>query len=69
MEIKTRVPSSVEEILVKEGDQVAAKTVLAKVEAMKMSQAIPCPIDGVVTEIKVEKGDRIRAGAVLMIVE
>ena len=36
MEIKTRVPGVVEEVLVKEGDQVSAKDVIVKIEAMKM---------------------------------
>lgn len=69
MEIKTRIPGVVEEILVKEGDQVKEKDVLIKMEAMKMLQSVPSPLDGQVTEIKVAVGDRVRAGSVLMVVE
>lgn len=69
MEIKTRVPGTVEEIFVKEGDQVKAKDILLTMEAMKMIQKILCPIDGEVVEIKVEKDDRVRAGEVLIVVE
>lgn len=69
MEIKTRVPGVVEEIMVKEGDQVSAKDVLVKIEAMKMEQSILTPIDGEVTEVRVEKGDHIKAGQVLVVIE
>ncbi len=69
MEIKTRVPGVVEEILVKEGDQVSAKDVIVKIEAMKMEQSILTPVAGEVTEICVEKGDHIKAGQVLAVIE
>ena len=69
MEIKARVPGEVQEVFVKEGDQVKAKDVVAKLEAMKMAQTILSPVDGEVVEIKIEKGDRVRAGAVLMVIE
>lgn len=69
MEIKTRVPGVVQKILVKEGDEVKVKDSLAVLEAMKMEQAVLCPVDGTVSEIKIEEGDHVRAGAVLMVVE
>ena len=69
MEIKTRVPGVVQKILVKEGDEVKVKDGLAVLEAMKMEQTIPCPVDGIVSEIRIEVGDHVRAGAVLMVVE
>lgn len=69
MEIKARVPGVVQKILVKEGDEVKVKDGLAVLEAMKMEQTIPCPVDGTVSEIRIEVGDHVRAGAVLMVVE
>lgn len=69
MEIKTRVPGMVQKIMVKEGDAVKTKDVLAVLEAMKMEQSVLCPVDGTVSEIKVEAGSRVRAGEVLMVVE
>ncbi len=69
MEIKTRVPGVVQKIMVKEGDEVKVKDSLAVLEAMKMEQAILCPVDGTVSEINIEVGDHVRAGAVLMVVE
>lgn len=69
MEIKTRVPGMVQKIMVKEGDEVKVKDVLAVLEAMKMEQPVLSPVDGTVSEIKVEAGSRVRAGEVLMVVE
>ena len=69
MEIKSRVPGVVEEILVKEGDQVHTKDAIMKIEAMKMQQSILTPVGGEVTEIRVEKGDHIKAGQVLAVIE
>lgn len=69
MDIKARVPGAVEEILVKEGDQVKAADIVIRLEAMKMIQQVPSPVAGEVTEILVEKGERVKAGAVLMRVE
>lgn len=69
MEIKTRVPGMVEQLKVKVGDQVKVKDTVVVMEAMKMEQSILSPVDGEVTEILVEEGDRVRAGAVLMVIE
>ena len=69
MDIKSRVPGVVIEVLVKEGDQVAEKDVLVKIEAMKMEQPILTPVAGEVTELNVEKGDHVKAGQVLAIIE
>lgn len=69
MEIKTRVPGMIQKINVKVGDRVKAKDVVAVMEAMKMEQNILAPADGEVTDVAVEAGERVRAGAVLMTVE
>lgn len=69
MEIKARVPGVVEEINVKEGDTVAKKDVVMKLEAMKMATPVLAPMDGEVTEICVEKGDHVKGGQVLMVIE
>lgn len=69
MEIKTRVPGAVSEIKVNVGDKVAVKQPLVVMEAMKMMQPILSPIEGEVTEILVEEGQRVSGGAVLVVVE
>lgn len=69
MEIKSRVPGKIIEFMVQVGDTVKTKDVIATMEAMKMKQKVPAPIDGVVKEIKLNPGDRVAAGTVLMIIE
>lgn len=69
MEIKSRVPGTMEEIGVKEGDRVEVKDVLAKLEAMKMMQPVLSPVAGTVEEILVEEGERVKSGQVIMRIE
>ena len=45
------------------------KTVVAVMEAMKMEQPIPSPVDGTVKEIRVAVKDKVKAGDVLLVVE
>lgn len=69
MEIKARIPGSIVEVSVKEGDAVSVRQILGKVEAMKMEQPIPCPVAGTVKTVAVAVGDNIKAGQVLFVVE
>lgn len=69
MEIKARVPGKIMEIKVKVGDAVKTKDVVAVMEAMKMQQAMPTPQDGIVKEIRVNTGERVNPGTVLMVIE
>ena len=42
---------------------------LVVLEAMKMEQSILSPVEGTVAELNVEKGDRVRSGEVLAVIE
>ena len=55
--------------LVKPGDTVKARDNLGTMEAMKMEQPIPCPKDGVVKDVLVSVGDKVKSGAVLLSIE
>ena len=69
MELKARMPGKVEELKVKVGDAVKKGDVVAIMEAMKMKNPMPSPIDGTVKEIMVETGGRVSAGNVIMVIE
>ena len=69
MEIKSRVPGKIVRFEKQVGDTVAVRDVLIVMEAMKMKQLVPSPVAGVVTEYKVQPGDRVSAGQVVAIVE
>ncbi len=57
------------EVLVAEGDEIAAETSLVTVESDKASMEIPSPVAGTVTSLVVKVGDRISAGSDLMVVD
>lgn len=57
------------EVLVKVGDSVKVEQSLVTVESDKASMEIPSSQAGVVREIKVAVGDKVKEGSVLVIVE
>ena len=48
---------------------IKAREIVGTMEAMKMEQPIPNPKDGVVKEIKVAVGDKVKTGDVIVVVE
>ena len=59
----------VTEILVKVGDTVAAEQSLITVEGDKASMEVPAPFAGVVKELKVNVGDKVSTGSLIMVFE
>ncbi|MFZ4833478.1 pyruvate dehydrogenase complex dihydrolipoyllysine-residue acetyltransferase [Rouxiella sp. Mn2063] len=59
----------VTEIMVKVGDTVAAEQSLLTVEGDKASMEVPAPFAGVVKEIKVNAGDKVSTGSLIMVFE
>ncbi len=57
------------ELLVKVGDEVKAEDSLMTLESDKATMDIPCPVSGVVTELKVKVGDKVAEGVVLAMVK
>lgn len=57
----------VTEILVKVGDKVAADQSLLSVEGDKASMEVPAAQAGVVKEIKVKAGDKVKTGSLIML--
>jgi pyruvate dehydrogenase E2 component (dihydrolipoamide acetyltransferase) len=60
---------SVIEVLVKPGDTVKAEQSLVTVESDKASMEIPSSADGVVKELKVKLGDKVKEGSVLVVLD
>jgi pyruvate dehydrogenase E2 component (dihydrolipoamide acetyltransferase) len=60
---------SVIELLVKPGDTVKAEQSLVTVESDKASMEIPSSAAGVVKEVKVKLGDKVRQGSLLVVLE
>ena len=57
------------EVLVKPGDTVKAEQSLVTVESDKASMEIPSAAAGVVKELRVKLGDKVKEGSVLLMLE
>ena len=60
---------SVIELLVKPGDTVKAEQSLITVESDKASMEIPSSHAGVVKELRVKLGDKVKQGSVVLVLE
>ncbi|WP_045226456.1 sodium-extruding oxaloacetate decarboxylase subunit alpha [Methyloterricola oryzae] len=68
-DVVTSMPGNIVDILVSEGDRVAAGDGVLVTEAMKMETQIQAPISGTVVAIHVRKGDRVNPNETLMEIE
>lgn len=59
----------VTELMVKVGDKVAAEQSLITVEGDKASMEVPAPFAGTVKEIKINAGDKVKTGSLIMVFE
>jgi len=69
MDIKAKMPSSIDTLKVAVGQEVKKGDVLCILEAMKMKNPMPSPVDGTVKSIAVAVGDRVKPGGLIMVVE
>ncbi|MGN1002014.1 MAG: biotin/lipoyl-containing protein [Oscillospiraceae bacterium] len=69
MEIKARISGQIVEVTAKEGDTVAVRQPLGKMEAMKMEQPILSPVAGTVKQVIAKAGTKVKSGEVLFVVE
>lgn len=65
MDVKARIPGTIIAVNVKEGDSVKTRDTLAVMEAMKMEQPIPAPLDGTIQQVCAAPGDKVKAGQIL----
>ncbi len=67
--VEAEMPGKVVRVNLTPGDAVREGQGVVVVEAMKMENEIPSPIDGVVKEVAVSEGQTVEAGARLFVVE
>lgn len=67
--VEAEMPGKVIKVEVALGDEVSEGQGVVILEAMKMENEIPSPIDGKITEITVAEGDTVESGAPLFVVE
>ena len=68
-EVRSIIPGSVTEVLVKPGDKVKKGSRLMIYEAMTMKNVIVSPFDAVVESVEVKAGDKLPKGALLVILK
>jgi biotin carboxyl carrier protein len=68
-QVRSIIPGSVTEVLVKPGDKVNKGSKLMIYEAMKMKNVIVSPFDAVVESVEVKAGDKLPKGALLVILK
>lgn len=66
--VTSPLPGVVLDVFVKEGDAVKTGQKVVMLEAMKMENVIEATCDGTVKAIKVNKGDSVLEGAVLVVI-
>ena len=64
--IASAIPGKIVSILVSVGDAVSSGDVVIVLEAMKMQNEIKASVDGVISEIKCEAGERVEANVPLL---
>jgi len=57
------------ELLVKPGDEIQKETALVTLESDKATMEVPSPVDGVVKALRVNVGDKVSEGSVILTVE
>lgn len=68
-EVTAPMPGLILEIMVATGDEVVAGKPVIKMEAMKMENEIPSPVNGTVKTIAVKVGDNVSTDETLMVIE
>lgn len=67
--IEAPLPGKILNVKVNVGDKIAEGDELCSIEAMKMENPIIAPVSGVIKEIGVTKGQSVKAGDIMVVVE
>jgi pyruvate carboxylase len=68
-EVRSFIPGTILAVYVKAGQEVEAGDKLIKYEAMKMQTTIEMPFTGVIKEVLVSAGDKVRKDQVMILLE
>ena len=69
MQVKSPLPGTVLDVMVREGDTVTAGQHIILLEAMKMENNIEAPKAGKITNIRVKQRDAVMEGDILLTIE
>ena len=68
-EIRSFIPGTILEVFVTPGQEIAAGENLIKYEAMKMQTILEMPFTGIVKEVLVAVGDKVRKDQLMILLE
>ncbi len=68
-EVRSFIPGTILDVYVKAGQEVAVGDKLIKYEAMKMQTIIEMPFTGVIKEVLVSAGDKVRKDQIMILLE
>lgn len=68
-EIRSFIPGTILEVYVEPGQEVKEGQPLVLLEAMKMQTRTEMPVDGVIKEVNVRKGDKVPKNMVLIVIQ
>ncbi len=68
-EVRSFIPGTILEVYVKAGQEVPAGDNLIKYEAMKMQTILEMPFTGIVKEVLVAAGDKVRKDQLMILLE
>ncbi len=68
-EIRSFIPGTIIDVFVQPGQSVKEGEALLLLNAMKMHTKIEMPVDGVIKEVHVKKGDRVPKDAIMVVIE
>ncbi|MCP5069984.1 MAG: ATP-grasp domain-containing protein [bacterium] len=68
-QVRAAAPAMVVAVHVEPGDSVISGQPLGLLEAMKMEVAFEAPVSGVVSEVRVRKGEQVAAGDVIVVID
>ena len=67
--IEAPLPGKILNVKASVGEKVAEGDELCTIEAMKMENPIMSPVSGVVKEVSITKGQAVKAGDIMVVVE
>ena len=68
-EVRAEMVANVWQVVASEGDQVADGDTLVILESMKMEIPVESPVDGTVTDMRVQEGAVVQEGDLIAVIE
>jgi biotin carboxyl carrier protein len=68
-EVQAEMVANVWKVVVAQGDAISAGDPIVILESMKMEIPVESPVDGTVTEVRVQEGGVVQEGDVIAVVE